>query len=270
MKFIVREGRKIPVKSIGHLMSKGIKVVVYQGEDGNYYTEEEMLSLQIDADGLPPFRPYGLKNAGEAYSEGKPLGRESAESGTPWEPKTSTIAVERLGNKFTKPSEVSPSMEQFKTESPLGREPPTVKGKIPILTHINHDYLTLVLVMRWIEFLFERTTRDKISLVLDYYKDIGWISEDVKSEIMAYARGEMQDVTKYLAHEETKDIIPSEMSSTVSYKKVDDWRLSAEDHLKSLLFIMKVANVNVDKDRLNSLEQMIRTFKEDLEGFHGV
>jgi flagellar protein FlaD len=54
------------------------------------------------------------------------------------------------------------------------------------------------------------------------------------------------------------------------YKKVEDWRLSADDHLKSLLFVQKIAGLEVDKDRLNSLEQNISKFKESLEGFHGV
>lgn len=232
--------------------------------------EEAELMAELGPDELPPFRPFGSKQAGSAPSQGKLIGRESAESGTPWEPKLSTFGMERPGSQITEPPEEAQSFERFKTESPLGREPPTVKGKMPILVHINHDYLTLVLVMRWIEFLFERTTRDKISLVLDYYKDIGWICEDVKSEIMAYARGEMQDVTKYMAHEEAKEIVTSELPPTIGFKKVDDWRLTADDHLKSLLFIMKIANINVDKDRLNSLEQMIQKFKEDLEGFHGV
>jgi len=145
-------------------------------------------------------------------------------------------------------------------------------NKKPLLTSIPHDFLTLVIVIRWIEFLFERVTRDKISLVLDYYVDVGWISEDVKSEIMSYARGELQDVTKYLPSEEGgEDLFQGLPTPTAApYKKVEDWRLSADDHLKSLMFIQKIAGIEIDKDRLNSLELNISKFKESLEGFHGV
>jgi len=255
------EAREFPEAELPEDLKPEPHPVVSKKED------EEMATVED----IPPFRPYGHGKPDRTPTEGKFFGREGAESETPWEPKLSTLAVERQGADFPEPSEEAQSPERFKTESPLGREPPTVKGKTPILTHISHDYLTLVLVMRWIEFLFERTTRDKISLVLDYYKDIGWISEDVKSEIMAYARGEMQDVMKYMAHEEARDdALGGDVPTSLSYKKVDDWRLSAEDHLKSLLFVMKIANKNVDKDRLNSLEQMIQKFKESLEGFHGV
>ncbi len=145
----------------------------------------------------------------------------------------------------------------------------------PILREIKKDYYTIVLLMRWIEFLFERVKRDKITLLLDYYVDIGWISKEVKSEIMAYARGEVQDVTKYFPEEEIEAEIETPAGTIKTpepkiYRRVDDWRLSAEDHLKSLLFIMKIAGVEVNKDRLNSLEQEIEKFKKSLWEFHGV
>jgi archaellum component FlaD/FlaE len=143
---------------------------------------------------------------------------------------------------------------------------------IPILTEINREYMTLTLLMRWIEFLMERVTREKLSLVMDYYVNIGWISDKVRVEAMTYARGEMQDVTKYMQHEEEiSDESPElKVSPAAAYKKVDDWRLSADDHLKSLLFITKMAGIEVDRDRLNSLEQSIKRFKENLEGYYGV
>jgi flagellar protein FlaD len=145
----------------------------------------------------------------------------------------------------------------------------------PILKTIKRDYYTIVLLMRWIEFLFERVKRDKITLLLDYYVDIGWISREVKSEIMAYARGEVQDVTKYFPEEEIEAEIETPAGTIKApkpriYKKVEDWRLSAEDHLKSLLFIMKIAGIEVNKDKLNSLEQEIEKFKKSLWEYHGV
>ena len=142
----------------------------------------------------------------------------------------------------------------------------------PILQALPKDYLSVVLVMRWIEFLLERVVRDKISLVLDYYKDIGWISEDVKSTVMSYARGENQDVMAMglnLGEFEPPEIqLPP--SRATEYRRVDDWRLTAEDHLKSLLFVQMIAGIPVDKDRLSSLEQVIKKVKFSLEGFHSV
>lgn len=167
--------------------------------------------------------------------------------------------------------EKTPEVLQPKVEEEKYKE----KEERPILTHIKKDYYTIVLLMRWIEFLFERVKRDKITLLLDYYVDIGWISKEVKSEIMAYARGEIQDVTKYFPEEEIEAEIETPAGTIKApkpkiYKKVEDWRLSAEDHLKSLLFIMKIAGKEVNKDKLNSLEQEIEKFKKSLWEYHGV
>ncbi len=172
------------------------------------------------------------------------------------------------------PQNIQESKELEKREKP--REPELPRpSEGPILRHIKKDYYTIVLLMRWIEFLFERVKRDKITLLLDYYVDIGWISKEVKSEIMAYARGEVQDVTKYFPEEEIEAEIETPAGTIRApkprlYKKVEDWRLSAEDHLKSLLFIMKIAGREVNKDKLNSLEQEIEKFKKSLWEYHGV
>ncbi|NPA75150.1 MAG: flagella protein [Euryarchaeota archaeon] len=199
---------------------------------------------------------------GEAFPEIVPVGAEKQE-------------IPRV-MEAPEPGEARQEMLTPKPAPSRNTESSGKKGaSMPILTTIRKDYYTIVLLMRWIEFLFERVKRDKITLLLDYYVDIGWISKEVKSEIMAYARGEVQDVTKYFPEEEIEAEIETPDGTIKApaphiYKKVEDWRLSAEDHLKSLLFIMKIAGVEVNKDRLNSLEQEIEKFKKSLWEFHGV
>ena len=225
---------------------------------------EERAPMEVD-DELPPFRPFGLEDTVSFV----PAGSNEPRAVFPafelnFGPQSQTAVIE----------EFKPGVKQA-SQVPQVPSPPG-EGS-PILTHIRKDYLTLTLVMRWIEFLFERITRDKISLALDYYVEIGWISEDVKHEIMSIARGEMQDVTKYMAHEEAataEEALGEEVgaieAAPAMYKKIEDWRLAADDHLKSLLFICNMAGIKVDKDKLNSLELMIQRFKESLENFHGV
>jgi len=224
----------------------------------------------VDSDRLPIFEPKA-RHAGTGISAQRRLavmelpefvpGRIISQPEEESQPAEIKVTVKPKAFGPEELPEAEPSVEEKET---------AILGKRPFLTHIKHDYLTLVLVMRWIEFLLERTVRDRLSLVLDYYRDIGWISDEVKTEILSYARGEMQDVTKYMPQEEAKELLPADISPNVSYKKVDDWRLSADDHLKSLLFIMKIADINVDRDKLNSLEQIIQRFKEDLKNFHGI
>jgi flagellar protein FlaD len=150
-------------------------------------------------------------------------------------------------------------------------EPFTTQRAGPILEEITYDYRTVIIVMRWVEFMFERVTRDRISALLDYYKDVGWISETVKSQIMAYARGEIQNILRFEPDDvDEETLIDSPLKQPSDYKKVSDWRLSADDHLKSLLFVTKIAGLKVNKDTFNSLEEEIKIFTRNLSGYHGV
>lgn len=145
-----------------------------------------------------------------------------------------------------------------------------IPGKKAVLSRLPSDYLSNVVVMRWVEFLLNRVVRDRLPLVLDYYKDIGWISEEVKSVIMAVARGENQDFDAPEIEEESEfDLSQIPMGKT-DYKMIDDWRMTAEDHLRSLLFIHMMAGDRVDKNRLSTLEQTITDIKRSLSGFYGV
>jgi len=152
----------------------------------------------------------------------------------------------------------------------------------PVLARIRNDYASVVLALRWVEFLFERVKRNKISALLDYYEDIGWISNEVKSNIMAYARGTVQDISAYdpdLEEDPLGDVdLPDDvhtlddkgMIAHRKFRKITEWKLSAEDHLKSLLFIKKMSGSRIDKDELNSLEQEIKVMKYSLRRFHEV
>jgi len=218
---------------------------------------------------LPEFQPFDGAGTGTPSNTRGSQARPDADA-PPWEPGTLTAVPQRSERRPDAQDDMI--MRENAQERKVRAAARSKHNKKPLLAYVSHDFLTLTLVMRWIEFLFERLTRDKLSLVLDYYVDVGWISEDVKSEVMSYARGEMQDVTKYMAPEEIREDTFRDLASPpgAPYKKIEDWRLSADDHLKSLLFIQKIAGLEVDKDRLNSLELNIAKFKESLEGFHGV
>ncbi len=233
-------------------------------------SEDDFDLPPFDLEGdLPEFQPFDAAGAGPPSTARGNSARPDADA-PPWEPGTLTAVPQRFEKRQNAQDDMI--MRENAQERKVRAAARSKHNKKPLLAYVSHDFLTLTLVMRWIEFLFERVTRDKLSLVLDYYVDVGWISEDVKSEVMSYARGEMQDVTKYMAPEEVREDNFRELVSppAAPYKKVEDWRLSADDHLKSLLFIQKIAGLEVDKDRLNSLEQNIAKFKESLEGFHGV
>ncbi len=114
------------------------------------------------------------------------------------------------------------------------------------LDSIKGDPMSVVVLLNWIEFLMERVGRNNLMDALDYYVDIGWISEDVRSEIMAYARG-----IDYYVEKPT-------------------WRLLPEDHTKSLLFIERLCGRKIDKNMLSTIDREMSKVKHGLEELYGI
>ncbi len=99
------------------------------------------------------------------------------------------------------------------------------------LYYLDNRPETSIILLNWIEFLMEKVGRNNLFDVLEYYIEIGWISEDVSSMMMAYASGIDYFVER-----------PS-------------WKLLPEDHTKSLLFIEQLRGRKVDKMLFSRLER---------------
>jgi flagellar protein FlaD len=99
------------------------------------------------------------------------------------------------------------------------------------LSYLDNRPETSIILLNWIEFLMEKVGRNNLFDVLEYYMEIGWISEDVISKMMAYASGIDYFVER-----------PS-------------WKLLPEDHTKSLLFIEQLRGRKIDKMLFSRLER---------------
>ncbi|WP_135609949.1 FlaD/FlaE family flagellar protein [Methanococcoides sp. AM1] len=120
------------------------------------------------------------------------------------------------------------------------------KAPIVRLESIKKNPMSVVVLLNWIEFLMERVGRNNLMDALDYYVDIGWISEEVRSEIMAYARG-----IDYYVEKPT-------------------WRLLPEDHTKSLLFIERLCGRKIDRNMLSMVDREMAKVKHGLEELYGI
>jgi len=92
----------------------------------------------------------------------------------------------------------------------------------------------IVVMMKWLQYLIDKSGQTNLSEVLDYYVDIDWLSEDVKIQLLDYSSG----ITKENNHESEES--PGELSS--------------EDHIQSFIFIQKLKGKRIDKhfvDRIN-------------------
>jgi len=149
---------------------------------------------------------------------------------------------------FTKMAQTVPTVEEDNTsENEQVSEVKTQNGySIIRLDSIKRDPMSVVVLLNWIEFLMERVGRNNLMDALDYYVDIEWISENVRSEIMAYARG-----IDYYVEKPT-------------------WRLLPEDHTKSLLFIERLCGRKIDKNMLSTIDREMSKVKHGLEELYGI
>ena len=99
------------------------------------------------------------------------------------------------------------------------------------LNSLDNKAETSIILLNWIEFLLEKVGRNNLSEVLEYYIDIGWISEDVCEKMIAYANG-----IDYYVERPT-------------------WKLLPDDHTKSLMFIEQLKGKKLDKTMLSKLER---------------
>lgn len=101
------------------------------------------------------------------------------------------------------------------------------------LPYLDNRPETSIFLLNWLEFLMEKAGRNNLVDILEYYIEIGWISEEVSSKMIDMANG-----IDYYVERPT-------------------WKLLPEDHTKSLLFIEQLRGRKVDKNLLSKLERDI-------------
>lgn len=99
------------------------------------------------------------------------------------------------------------------------------------LVSLDNRPETSIILLNWIQFLMEKVGRNNLIDILEYYVDIGWISEEVSSEMLDYASG-----IDYYVERPT-------------------WKLLPEDHTRSLLFIEQLRGRKLDKNLISRLER---------------
>ncbi len=99
------------------------------------------------------------------------------------------------------------------------------------LAYLDNRAETSIIVLNWIEFLLEKVGRNNLAEILEYYIEIGWISEEVSLKMVTYANG-----IDYYVERPT-------------------WKLLPEDHAKSLMFIEQLTGKKIDKNMFSKLER---------------
>ncbi len=114
-------------------------------------------------------------------------------------------------------------------------------GESVHLSEIIKNSTNMKLCMEWLEFLMELVGSNNLDDILSYYEELGWISTDVRIELMRYSEG--------IDH----------------YIEKSDWKLTPDDHVKSIWFIERLAGIKVDKNTLSMMEKDIKKMKKGSE-----
>ncbi|WP_406656601.1 FlaD/FlaE family flagellar protein [Methanolobus sp. ZRKC2] len=109
------------------------------------------------------------------------------------------------------------------------------------LSNIMKNSTNMKLCMEWLEFLMGLVGRNNLPDILSYYEDLGWLTEDVRVELMHYAEG------------------------IDFYMEKPDWKLTPDDHVKSIWFIESLAGMKVDKNKLSVIDRDIEKVKKGNE-----
>ncbi len=126
---------------------------------------------------------------------------------------------------------------------------PTQEWKVDPLSVIPSDAESVIILMKWLQFLIDKCGRSNLHEILDYYVDIGWISEDVKISLMDYSNGITEDVGE---------------GNNIK-KWISD--LPSKDHIQSLIFIQKLKGKQFDKHFIDRVDGEISRILKKLDGY---
>lgn len=117
------------------------------------------------------------------------------------------------------------------------------------LTKIPGDPEGVIVLMKWLQFLVDRCGRSHLPEILDYYVDIGWISEDAKISLIDYSNG-----------------IKEEKKNQKEDKKISD--LPSKDHIQSLIFIQKLKGNKFDKHFLDRIDSELSRMTKKIDNYN--
>jgi len=168
-------------------------------------------------------------------SERPPL--KDAGVGTPAPPIERNVEVGSMDQTF----EIPPDIKDVLISAPSSRAR---------LEKIPSDMMSTMMTLKWLGFLLERVGMQNLEDVLEFYYQIGWISEDVLNTLLRYAEG-------IRPHHRDPDWRPDE-------------KLTIQDHLVSLLFIERLRGVRITREVMDSIEREMRVINRLLEDIYGV
>ena len=116
------------------------------------------------------------------------------------------------------------------------------------LEEVPNDPESIVVLMKWLQYLVDKTGKNNLPDVLGYYVDIDWISDDVRLDLIKYSKG----------------IIDENIKEGVNKESVN---LSTKDHIQSLLFIQKLKGIHLDERFMFRIDREMEKLAKSIEDY---
>lgn len=234
--------QKILPDKIAHRISEKIK-------EKNIQLTKTQLTLLVQK----------IQNALLNYAPSQAIHPESTEQKTPDGTAVQTSDMKKLIDAIEQLNIRMKVLENHQIEGVKGVSGPLVKtkdirmvdqtaileGSMQPLYRVPNDPESIVVIMKWLQYLVDRIGKNNLPDALGYYVDIGWISEDVRFDLLNYSKGITEGPTPSGVHPP---------------------QLPAKDHLQSLLFIQKIKGMQLDDRFLSKIERDMEKILKSIEG----
>ena len=200
------------------------------------------------------------------------------------------------------PTEGGAAAEGTPAQGAAGEEGPTSPPKTPRLVRIGADASCHLALMEWIKYLLERVNRAELPSVLSFYQRIGWISGEIKTDMLEIIRGigavagepaatapaaagpasastkdESGDIVIAYGKESARDLKGASAKgkgpgqgarAPAAPMQAATWRLSPDDHVASLMYIEWIrSGGDLDRDKLEEIRREVSRLRGGLDGF---
>jgi archaellum component FlaD/FlaE len=120
--------------------------------------------------------------------------------------------------------------------------------KMEPLQKISNETEHIVILMKWLQYLVDKIGKSHLSDILTYYVDIGWISDDVRLDIIDYSKGITEEISKE------------------GSKKTSE-QLTTKDHIQSLLFIQKLKGQQLDERFISKIDREMQKMERSIDQY---
>lgn len=115
------------------------------------------------------------------------------------------------------------------------------------LAKIPTDPESIVITMKWLQYLVDKIGKTNLSDVLSYYVDIQWLTDDVRLDLIEYAKG--------ITDEE--------------HHAKEHYNLTTNNHIQSLIFIQKLKGKEVDERFILKINREMEKIEKTIQQKEG-